>query len=144
MRGIGLGTLYARLALAIGFLSAVADRLGLWGGYGSTNVAWGDWQHFLAYTAKINPELSSRLIPPLGAVVTAAECVVALGLLLGWRTRLFARLAGILLLLFALGMTTGTGVKSALDASVFAASAGAFLLGSAHDFPFSLDAWRGR
>lgn len=45
-----------------------------------------------------------------------------------------------LLTLFALGMTVGTGVKSALNASVFAASAGAFVLATAHSYRWSLDA----
>jgi hypothetical protein len=63
-----------------------------------------------------------------------------LGLVLGVRTRAVAIASGFLLLAFALGMTIGTGVKSALNASVFAASAGAFLLGSVNQYPWSLDA----
>jgi len=42
--------------------------------------------------------------------------------------------------LFALGMTVGTGVKSALNYSVFAASAGAFALATAGSYRWSLDA----
>src|SRR4029434_7587561 len=34
-------SVYLRLSLAVGFLSAVTDRLGLWGAYGTPNVAWG-------------------------------------------------------------------------------------------------------
>jgi thiosulfate dehydrogenase (quinone) large subunit len=33
-------TVFLRIALAISFLSAVADRFGLWGAYGQPNVAW--------------------------------------------------------------------------------------------------------
>ena len=47
----------ARLALAAAFLSAVADRLGLWGPPGTPGVAWGSFEPFLAYTATINPWL---------------------------------------------------------------------------------------
>jgi len=32
-------------------LSAVADRFGLWGPPRAANVSWGDWPHFVAYTA---------------------------------------------------------------------------------------------
>jgi uncharacterized membrane protein YphA (DoxX/SURF4 family) len=136
-------TLYLRLGLAAGFLSAASDRLGIWGPYGTPHVAWGDWSHFLAYTARLNPELPAAVIPALGVFVTAAEILTGLALLLGWQTRRFANLAGLLLLLFAIGMTIGTGVKSALDASVFAASGGAFLLATARSLPWSIDALRG-
>lgn len=135
-------TLYVRLALAAGFLTAVTDRFGLWGPPGATNIAWGDWSHFLSYTAKLNPELPAAWIPPLGAFVTVAEITLGLALLLGFYTREAALLAGVLLLLFALGMTIGAGVKSALNASVFSASGGAFLLARARAYPWSLDALR--
>jgi hypothetical protein len=36
-------------------------------------------------------------------------------------------------------MTVGTGVKTAFDASVFSASAGAFLLGCVSDYTLALD-----
>jgi hypothetical protein len=35
-------TVFLRVAVGISFLSAVADRFGLWGAYGQANVAWGD------------------------------------------------------------------------------------------------------
>src|SRR5689334_17930898 len=41
-----------RVALAFSFLSAVADRFGLWGQFGS-GVAWGDFERFTAYTAQL-------------------------------------------------------------------------------------------
>jgi thiosulfate dehydrogenase (quinone) large subunit len=121
-------TMYLRLALAAAFLSAVADRFGLWGPPGAPNVAWGDFSHFLAYTATLNPWLPAAAIPVLGWVVTVAEVGLGIALAAGLWTRPAALLAGVLLLLFGLGMTVGTGVKSPLDASVFSASAGAFLL----------------
>lgn len=122
---------YGRIALGVGFLSAVADRFGLWGAAGARNVAWGDFGHFLAYTAKVNPYLSASLVPALGWLVTACEIVLGVALIAGVRMRAAAVLSGLLLLAFAIGMTIGTGVKTALDASVFAASAGAFLLAAA-------------
>jgi thiosulfate dehydrogenase (quinone) large subunit len=139
-----LGTLYLRLALGAAFLAAVTDRVGLWGAYGATNVAWGDMQHFIAYAGKLNPWFPSAMIPAVAWLVTVLECTSGVALLVGYRTRLFAQLSGWLLLAFAIGMTAGTGIKSALNASVFAASGGAFLLASAATFPMSIDALLGR
>jgi uncharacterized membrane protein YphA (DoxX/SURF4 family) len=122
------GPLYLRFALGLTFLTAVTDRFGLWGPPGATNVAWGDFEHFLAYAAVLNPYLPKSLIPPLGWVVTVAETVLGVALLIGYRTRPAALLSGLLLLAFALGMTIGVGIKSPLNYSVFSASAGAFVL----------------
>ena len=122
---------YARIALGLGFLSAVADRFGVWGAAGGRNVAWGDFPHFLAYTERVNPYLRASLVPALGWFVTACEIVLGLALIAGVGVRVVAILSGFLLLAFATGMTIGTGVKTALDASVFAASACAFLLAAA-------------
>ena len=45
---------FLRIALAAGFLSAVADRFGLWGPPGTPGVAWGNWSEFLDYVAALN------------------------------------------------------------------------------------------
>jgi uncharacterized membrane protein YphA (DoxX/SURF4 family) len=119
-------TLYLRLALAAGFLTSVSDRFGLWGAPGRTNVAWGDFHRFTAYTGQLNPWVPALLIPPLAWFVTAAETVLGFALILGVHTRYAALASGVLLGLFALGMTVGTGLKAALNYSVFAASAGGF------------------
>jgi hypothetical protein len=58
---------------------------------------------------------------------------------IGFQTRWAARLSGLLLFAFAFGMTAGTNIKSAFDASVFAASAGAFLPAKAPRYPWSID-----
>jgi thiosulfate dehydrogenase [quinone] large subunit len=121
-------SIFARVTLGAGFLSAVADRFGLWGAAGARHVAWGDFAHFLEYTRTLNPWLAARWIPALGWLVTTTEIVLGIALIAGVARRLVATLSGALLLAFAIGMTIGTGVKTALDASVFAAAAGAFLL----------------
>lgn len=139
VRLAGYSTLYLRLALAAGFFTSVTDRFGAWGPYGVKNVAWGNMSRFLEYTATLNPYFPASAILPLGWLVTVLEVGLGLGLLLGFRTRALAIASGFLLLAFALGMTIGTGVKSALNASVFAASAGAFLLGSVEKYPWSVD-----
>jgi uncharacterized membrane protein YphA (DoxX/SURF4 family) len=119
---------FLRVALAAGFLSAVADRFGLWGSAGAPHVAWGSWQPFVEYVAQLNWFVPAGLIPALAWTSTLAEVVLALGLLIGWKLRWTALAAGLLLLSFALTMTVALGLKPALDFSVYAAAAGAFLL----------------
>lgn len=116
--------LFLRLSIAAGFLSAVADRFGMW----PINVTvWGDWDSFLAYTKVINPWFPESIIPFLGTFATGAEILFAVCLLIGFKTELFAKLSGCLLLLFGLSMIFSIGVKPALDSSVFPAAA--FALG---------------
>lgn len=117
--------LFLRFGIGLGFLSAVADRLGLWPAEIS---AWGNWDSFLAYTGLINPFIPQLLIPAMGVVATAAELIFGICLIVGFRTELIARLSGYLLLIFALAITFSSGIKGAFDYSVFAASAGAFAL----------------
>ncbi|GGF26753.1 DoxX family protein [Echinicola rosea] len=128
--------LFLRLAISAGFLSAVADRFGIW----SKEVSvWGDWSSFLHYTQLINPWLPETFIPTIGAVATAAEIIFAVCLIVGFKTELFAKLSGGLLLLFAFSMTLSSGIKGALDFSVFSASAGAFALSLMKEKHLELD-----
>ena len=117
--------LLLRLALSIGFLSAVADRFGLWN---SEVAVWGNWDNFLKYTAIINPWIPSSLIPAAGIIATAAEIIFAVFLLIGFKTEFFAKCSGILLLIFGLAMSFSIGIKAPLDYSVFSAAAAAFAL----------------
>lgn len=139
MRNVDFETAFLRAALAAGFFSAVADRFGLWGPPGSQHAAWGNMAQFFRYVAILNPWFPAALIPTVGWLVTFAEIILGLLLLIGFQTRWAARLSALLLLAFAFGMTAGTHIKSAFDASVFAASAGAFLLAKASRFSWSLD-----
>ena len=117
--------LFLRIAIGIGFLSAAADRFGLWP---SEISAWGNWENFLNYTELINPFIPKMLIPTVGIIATSAEILFGVCLIIGFRTELVAKLSGYLMLIFALAITFSTGIKGAFDYSVFAASAGAFAL----------------
>jgi len=134
-------TVFLRLALGLSFLSAVADRFGFWGVYGRPHVAWGDFGRFVAYTGKLNWFVPIALLPALAWIATLAETLFGLALILGVLTRIAALLSGLLLSLFALTMTLALGIKAPLDASVFSASAGAFVLAAYGKYPFSVDAW---
>lgn len=125
--------LLARLGLGASFLSAVADRFGLWGATGAPGVAWGNFDNFLASTARLNPFVPSSLIPALAGFVTLLEVVLGVALIAGFRARNTALASGVLLLLFALAMSLTGGLKGPLDYSVFSAAAAAFLLAAVSD-----------
>ena len=130
--------LFLRLSIAISFLSAVADRLGMW----SEEVSvWGNWNNFLEYTQFINPWFPNSVIPTIGFIVTAAEIIFAVFLIVGFKTELFAKLSGFLLLLFAISMTFSIGIKAAFDYSVFSASAAAFALSLLKEKYLEIDGW---
>ena len=119
-----------RLALAASFLSAVADRFGLWGPAGAPGVAWGGFDSFLAYTGQLLWYLPARWILAAGWGATVLEVVLAVGLLAGVWVRAFALASGLLLTAFAVAMTIALGPEPPLSYSVWSAAAGAFLLAS--------------
>ncbi|WP_324831610.1 DoxX family protein [Alloacidobacterium sp.] len=123
-----LASFFLRLSLGAGFLSAVADRLGVWGPAGTPSVAWGNFHNFLSYTAKLNPWSPASLVPVLGWAATLAETVVGIALTIGICTRAAGLVAGLLTLIFALSMTFVLGVHVPLNYGVFVYSAAAFLL----------------
>ena len=86
--------LFLRFAIGIGFLSAVADRFGLWPAEIS---AWGNWENFLEYTAILNPFIPKMLIPTFGVIATSAELLFGLCLIIGFKTELIAKLSGTLM-----------------------------------------------
>jgi uncharacterized membrane protein YphA (DoxX/SURF4 family) len=135
-------SVFLRLGLGISFLSAVADRFGFWGTFGRPNVAWGNFTHFTAYTAKLAWFMPATTIPAVAWAATCAEIVLGLALILGAFTRIAAFLSGILLLLFALCMTFALGIEAPLSFSVFSASAGAFLLATSSEYCWSVDSFR--
>src|SRR5262249_10482249 len=139
-RATDYGTVFVRIALGISFLSAVADRLGVWGAYGQPNVAWGDFSRFITYTEKLNWFVPRAIIPAFAWAATLAETLLGAGVGFGVFTRVTGFLSGLMLLLFALTMTFALGIKAPLDFSVFSASAGAFLLAGWGKYPLSIDA----
>ncbi|MGH9762325.1 MAG: hypothetical protein ACREDR_24355 [Blastocatellia bacterium] len=62
--GTEIVRLFARFALGASFLSAVADRFGLWGPYGAKNVSWGNFAHFAEYTGAVNTREGGSLTTP--------------------------------------------------------------------------------
>jgi hypothetical protein len=116
---------FLRLSLSAGFLSAVADRFGIW----NSNISvWGNWENFIAYTKHLNPLLPESLIPTLGILVTALEIIFGMALLTNFKTVFIAKYSGLLLFLFGLAMAFSDSIKAPLDYSVFSGAAAAFAL----------------
>lgn len=132
-------SVFLRFALGLSFLSAVADRFGMWGAYGQPNVAWGDFARFVEYTGRLKWFLPVVMLPALAFIATVAETLLGILLLVGWRTRAAALFSGILLMSFGITMTLALGLKAPLNFSVFSAAGGALLLANCARFPFSVD-----
>ena len=116
--------LYARIALGAAFLSGIADRFGLWG----KKIGYGDFAHFVQYTAQVNSFMPAFTIPFLAWAATVAELALGIALISGVWLRWVALGSALLLVLFGTAMAISFGLKSPLDYSVFSASAAAALL----------------
>ena len=134
-----IAILLLRLATAANFLSPVADRFGLWGPPGTTHVLWGTWQNFVEYTAQVNSFAPSAFVLFLAVAATVLEIVLALLLIVGYKTRLAALGAALLTLVFAASMAYSFGIKSPLDYAVFVDCTSAFLLATVARYRWSLD-----
>lgn len=121
--------IFARLALAAAFLSAVADRLGFWGPYSDgVVISWGSMAHFYAAVAALSPWAPQAAVPGLSWLVTALEAALGLLLIVGWQLRWVALVSGLLLLVFAVSMAAFLSPKLMLNYSVLSCAACAFLL----------------
>ena len=134
-----IASLFLRLAIAAGFLSAVADRVGYWGVNGSKGVAWGDWQHFVNYINVLLPFASAPVANVFAIAATIAEVGLAVLLIIGFYTRWAALCTGLLGLAFALSMMLTLGIKAPLDYSAFIMSGAGFLLATVSEYGWSLD-----
>jgi len=115
---------YAGIALGAAFLSGIADRFRLRGRI----VGYGDFAHFVHYTAQVNSFMPAFTIPFLAWAATVAELVLGIALITGVWLRWVALGSALLLVLFGTAMAISFGLKSPLDYSVFSASAAAVLL----------------
>lgn len=120
---------FLRYSLALSFLSAVADRFGIWGKSGSEGVVWGSFQSFSNYTGTLLYYVHQSLIPFFSWSATIIEIILGIFLIIGFRVKLTAYLSSALLALFALSMIIAFGFKAPLDYSVFTACAASLFLG---------------
>ncbi|WP_447635390.1 DoxX family membrane protein [Flavobacterium microcysteis] len=130
---------FLRTALSVSYLSAVADRFGIWGAPGSKSVSWGTWDNFVAYSNSVNSFASPAIGTLLAYVATALEILLPVLLLIGYKLKWVSLFSGVLLLGFALAMTLSFGLKAPLDYSVFTGAAASFLLSTLDSYKYSLD-----
>jgi uncharacterized membrane protein YphA (DoxX/SURF4 family) len=99
----------------------------------------GTWQNFENYTKQTTSFLPEFLSIFGAYAATVLETVLALFLILGYKTKITAFATSLLLLMFALSMSITLGIKAPLDYSVWVGSAAAFLLSTHHQFQFSIE-----
>src|SRR5215813_5082339 len=92
--GTEIVRLFARLALGASFLSAVADRFGLWGPYGAKNVAWGNFARFVEYTGAVTSLFPSSLTVSFAWAATVAETLFGILLIAGFPHQLMGNKGG--------------------------------------------------
>lgn len=131
--------LLLRIALGIGFLTTVSDRLGLLGPMGTNNIEWGNWENFINYTATLMPFLERPAVNIMGSIATIAEAIIGIMLIIGIKTRQAAIASCILTLIFALSMTTFLGIKAPINFAVFPVCAASLLLATIPVYYWSLD-----
>jgi putative oxidoreductase len=115
----------ARVALACSYLSGIADRFGLWP---ARYEGYGDFDGFIAYTAKVNSFMPASTIVYLAWAATAAELTLGVAFLVGYKLRWVSLASAALLLVFGTAMALSFGLKSPLDYSVFSAMGASLLL----------------
>jgi putative oxidoreductase len=127
-----------RLLVGFAFFENVIDRLGFIGPPGAPGVSWGDFPHFIAYTAQVNAFAPASIIPALAVLATIAEGTFALMMLFGIRVRLASAGSALLLFVFASAMVL-SGL-SQLQYGVYLMSITAWALATVDASAFSVDA----
>lgn len=138
LRANGIPQLITRIALGVGFLIPVSDRLGLLGPPGP-GTAWGDWQHFTSYAHELMPFLPKGLSDFSALVATIFEAVFGICLLIGFKTRLVAFGSAILTLLFATFMIISNGIMAPIKYPVFVFVGAGLLLACVENPKWSID-----
>jgi uncharacterized membrane protein YphA (DoxX/SURF4 family) len=131
--------LILRLALGIGFILPVSDRLGLLGSPGKPNVAWGDWNHFITYANTLVPFLNHSMASVMGAIATILESIFGICLILGFKTKLVAIGAALLTFTFGLCMAIFIGIMAPFNYPVFVFTGAGLVLSGIRNYKWSID-----
>jgi len=135
----GIGQCVLRLALGIGFIIPVIDRLGFLGVSGSTGVTWGDWKHFIDYTQTLVPFTGRSIANIIGGFATLSEFVLGILLIVGFRIKEAALGAGILTFSFGFCMAVFVGINAPFSYPVFIFTGGALVLSGLDRYDWSID-----
>ena len=136
--------LLLRIALGIGFLTPVSDRLGFLGPFGGRNIEWGNWDNFINYTGTLMPFLDKPAVNIMGGIATVAESVIGILLIIGFKTRLTAISSCVLTLIFATTMSLFIGIKAPINFATFPVCAASLLLATIPAYEWSIDHFAGK
>lgn len=131
--------LLLRIALGIGFLVTVSDRLGILGPLGTRNVEWGSWDKFIDYTGTLMPFLDRPAVNIMGGIATFFEALIGILLIIGFKTKQAAIGSCVLTLIFALSMTVFLGIKAPINFAVFPVCTASLLLSTIPFYDWSID-----
>lgn len=134
-----LAQLLLRLALGIGFILPVLDRIGWLGAPGEKNVGWGNWENFAAYTNVLMPYVNRATASFFGFIATVGEVVFAVMLIIGYKARMAAYGSFVLTLIFAVSMLLFAGYRAPFTYAVFVVSFSSLLLATSPAYPWSID-----
>jgi uncharacterized membrane protein YphA (DoxX/SURF4 family) len=135
----GVAQLFLRIALGIGFILPVMDRLGLMGPPGSPNVSWGDWKHFIIYANTLMPFLNHFMASIMSAIATASEAIFGISLIIGFRIKQISFGAAILTLIFGLCMAVFIGLMAPFNYPVFVFTGAGLVLSGIGYYKWSID-----
>ncbi len=133
------GQLILRLALGIGFMLPVMDRLGLMGAPGAPKVSWGDWSHFVSYTNILVPFVSRAIANILALLATTAEAIFGVCLIIGFKVKWMALGSAVITFLFAICMIFSLGIGAPFSYPVFVFTGGALVLSGLGTYKWSID-----
>ncbi|CAN5331159.1 hypothetical protein BH10BAC4_BH10BAC4_12270 [soil metagenome] len=136
---IDYSQLFLRIALGLGFIFPVMDRLGILGEAGTNGNAWGNWSNFVSYTGTLMPYMNASLTNVMAALATGAELIFGVALIVGYQTRYAALGSCLLTLAFALSMFFFSNFREPFTYSVFVASAASLLLSTIPRYRWSID-----
>ncbi|WP_264538148.1 DoxX family protein [Flavobacterium sp. N1736] len=131
--------LFLRIALSLGFILPVMDRIGYLGAPGSGKVAWGDWQHFVDYTNTLLPFLNRTAANIMGFAASIAELVIGICLFIGFKIKLASIGAALITFTFAICMMATSGIGAPFQYPVFVFTGAALVLSGLDNFKWSFD-----
>jgi uncharacterized membrane protein YphA (DoxX/SURF4 family) len=135
----GIAQLFLRIALGLGFILPVMDRLGWIGPNGSSGVAWGDWKHFIDYSNTLMPFLNRPLANVMGIIATVSEAVFGISLIIGLKIKYIALGAAALTLGFGLCMAIFLSIGAPFAYPVFVFTGAALVLSGIGHYKWSID-----
>lgn len=131
--------LFLRLALSLGFIIPVIDRIGYLGAPGSGKVTWGDWQHFIEYTNTLLPFLNRAGANVMGSIASIAELIIGICLLIGFKIKFASTGAALITFTFAVCMIAASGIGAPFKYPVFVFTGAALVLAGLDNYKWSLD-----